>query len=242
MKAKIRKILNTMLCAVVIGMLLCSETVQAASSGTVQIQLKDLDDAQSEKGGVSFQLYCVGKVLDSGEPVIDEKYGVSSYPSTAEEIEQAVTKIKAALDMSAQVSAVTDASGEATFSGLADGIYYIAAVSPNAYGIVEPVLVQIPYSAGDSGSGYRLSYMVEAEPKAAPNSSKPSKPGGHHSGKDSASSPDVTPGNGSEAGSTTGINGPKTGDNAPIAGYLLMGISALVLIIWLAGRMRKHVE
>lgn len=88
-------------------------------------------------------------------------YGITEYPVTADETEQAVKKIKAALTGSAQASAATDASGKAMFSGVADGIYYIATDESNGYGIVEPLLVQIPYSVEGTGEGNHLVWGSE---------------------------------------------------------------------------------
>ena len=170
--------------------------------------------------------------------MIDPVYGITEYPVTADETEQAVKKIKAALTGSAQASAATDASGKAVLSGVADGIYYIAADESNGYGIVEPLLVQIPYSVEGTGEGNHLVWEVSAEPKASERPPKPEKPSGHKK-HPSSDHPDNVPASSPEADTTTGINGPRTGDNSPLAGYAIMIVSASLLIIWLAARMKK---
>ena len=144
MKKMMNTLLSMLICTVLFSTCFGATTVCAAPSGKIEIQLKDLNTAHSNKTGVTFKLYLVGTVLDSGEPVIDPVYGITEYPVTADETEQAVKKIKAALTGSAQASAATDASGKAVLSGVADGTYYIAADESNGYGIVEPLLVQIP--------------------------------------------------------------------------------------------------
>lgn len=125
------------------------------------------------------------------------------------------------------------------FSGVADGIYYIAADESNGYGIVEPLLVQIPYSVEGTGEGNHLVWEVSAEPKASVRPPKPEKPSDSKK-HPSSNHPDNTPG--LIAGGQIqrhGINGPRTGDNSPLAGYAIMIVSASLLIIWLAGRMKK---
>lgn len=156
MKKMMNTLLSMLICTVLFSTCFGATTVCAAPSGKIEIQLKDLNTAHSNKTGVTFKLYRVGTVLDSGEPVIDPVYGITEYPVTADETEQAVKKIKAALTGSAQASAATDASGKAVLSGVADGIYYIAADESNGYGIVEPLLVQIPYSVEGTGEGNHL--------------------------------------------------------------------------------------
>ena len=136
------------------------------------IQLEDLDSDSSDKKGVSFELYCVGTVGDSGEPVFDTKYNITAYPKTAEETEQVIQQISTALDIDAQETAVTDENGEAVFRGLADGIYYIKAVNAKGYGTVEPVLVHLPFSSAGTGAGSRLEYEVYAKPKASASPSR----------------------------------------------------------------------
>lgn len=160
MKKMMNTLLSMLICTVLFSTCFGATTVCAAPSGKIEIQLKDLNTAHSNKTGVTFKLYLVGTVLDSGEPVIDPVYGITEYPVTADETEQAVKKIKAALTGSAQASATTDASGKAVLSGVADGIYYIAADESNGYGIVEPLLVQIPYSVEGTGEGNHLVWEV----------------------------------------------------------------------------------
>ena len=108
----------------------------------------------------------------------------------------------------------------------------------NGYGIVEPLLVQIPYSVEGTGEGNHLVWEVSAEPKASERPPKPEKPSGHKK-HPSSDHPDNVPASSPEADTTTGINGPRTGDNSPLAGYAIMIVSASLLIIWLAGRMKK---
>lgn len=195
----IKNLLGMLLCTVMFSTCFGATTVCAASSGKIEIQLKDLNTAHSNKTGVTFKLYLVGDVLDSGEPVIDPVYGITEYPVTADETEQAVKKIKAALTGSAQASAATDASGKAMFSGVADGIYYIAADESNGYGIVEPLLVQIPYSVEGTGEGNHLVWEVSAEPKASVRPPKPEKPSDSKK-HPSSNHPDNTPASLPEAG------------------------------------------
>ena len=238
MKRMMNTLLSMLICTVLFSTCFGATTVCAAPSGKIEIQLKDLNTAHSNKTGVTFKLYLVGTVLDSGEPVIDPVYGITEYPVTADETEQAVKKIKAALTGSAQASAATDASGKAVLSGVADGTYYIAADESNGYGIVEPLLVQIPYSVEGTGEGNHLVWEVSAEPKASERPPKPEKPSGHKK-HPSSDHPDNAPASSPEADTTTGINGPRTGDNSPLAGYAIMIVSASLLIIWLTGRMKK---
>ena len=238
MKKMMNTLLSMLICTVLFSTCFGATTVCAAPSGKIEIQLKDLNTAHSNKTGVTFKLYLVGTVLDSGEPVIDPVYGITEYPVTADETEQAVKKIKVALTGSAQASAATDASGKAVFSGVADGIYYIAADESNGYGIVEPLLVQIPYSVEGTGEGNHLVWEVSAEPKASDRPPKPGKPSDNKK-HPSSDHPDNAPASLPEADTTTGINGPRTGDNSPLAGYAIMIVSASLLIIWLAGRMKK---
>ena len=219
MKKMMNTLLSMLICTVLFSTCFGATTVCAAPSGKIEIQLKDLNTAHSNKTGVTFKLYLVGTVLDSGEPVIDPVYGITEYPVTADETEQAVKKIKAALTGSAQASAATDASGKAVLSGVAD-------------------LVQIPYSVEGTGEGNHLVWEVSAEPKASERPPKPEKPSGHKK-HPSSDHPDNVPASSPEADTTTGINGPRTGDNSPLAGYAIMIVSASLLIIWLAGRMKK---
>ena len=156
MKKTAKNVLGLFFCILMISM--CTGTIPAfaASSGMIHIQLEDLDSDSSDKKGVSFELYCVGTVGDSGEPVFDTKYNITAYPKTAEETEQVIQQISTALDIDAQETAVTDENGEAVFRGLADGIYYIKAVNAKGYGTVEPVLVHLPFSSAGTGAGSRL--------------------------------------------------------------------------------------
>ena len=156
MKKTAKNVLGLFFCILMISM--CTGTIPAfaASSGMIHIQLEDLDSDSSDKKGVSFELYCVGTVGDSGEPVFDTKYNITAYPKTAEETEQVIQQISTALDIDAQETAVTDENGEAVFRGLADGIYYIKAVNAKGYGTVEPVLVHLPFSSAGIGAGSRL--------------------------------------------------------------------------------------
>lgn len=223
MKNRIKKIFFAMLAFLLIGTMLNPMAVYGAV-GTIQVQLRELEVAQSDREGVAFDLYQVGSVSKTGEPVIEEKYGISVYPVHADETEQAVKKIQKLLDVEPQQSGVTDAEGCVTFSGLADGVYYIQAAAPNAYGIVEGLLVQIPYSSVVPGVGNQLMYTIQAEPKAAPNQTPtvtptdtPSKPG------------EVTP---TGTPSTLGGNPAKTGDNSMMGVYFaMMGIS-MFMFLW----------
>ena len=90
MKKTAKNVLGLFFCILMISM--CTGTIPAfaASSGMIHIQLEDLDSDSSDKKGVSFELYCVGTVGDSGEPVFDTKYNITAYPKTAEETEQVI--------------------------------------------------------------------------------------------------------------------------------------------------------
>ncbi len=101
MKKTAKNVLGLFFCILMISM--CTGTIPAfaASSGMIHIQLEDLDSDSSDKKGVSFELYCVGTVGDSGEPVFDTKYNITAYPKTAEETEQVIQQISTALDIDA---------------------------------------------------------------------------------------------------------------------------------------------
>ena len=145
-------------------------------------------------------------MLDSGEPhVIDPVYGITEYPIIADETEQAVKKIKAALSGSAAGFCCDRCQWKSdVLSGVADGICYIAADESNGYGIVEPLLVQIPYSVEGTGEGNHLVWEVSAEPKASERPPKPEKPSGHKK-HPSSDHPDNVPASLPEADTTTGI-------------------------------------
>lgn len=98
MKKMIKNLLGMLLCTVMFSTCFGATTVCAASSGKIEIQLKDLNTAHSNKTGVTFKLYLVGDVLDSGEPVIDPVYGITEYPVTADETEQAVKEDQSCTD------------------------------------------------------------------------------------------------------------------------------------------------
>lgn len=115
MKKTAKNVLGLFFCILMISM--CTGTIPAfaASSGMIHIQLEDLDSDSSDKKGVSFELYCVGTVGDSGEPVFDTKYNITAYPKTAEETEQVIQQISTALDIDAQETAVTDGKRRGRF-------------------------------------------------------------------------------------------------------------------------------
>lgn len=108
MKKTAKNVLGLFFCILMISMCTGTSPAFAASSGMIHIQLEDLDSDSSDKKGVSFELYCVGTVGDSGEPVFDTKYNITAYPKTAEETEQVIQQISTALDIDAQETAVTD--------------------------------------------------------------------------------------------------------------------------------------
>ena len=77
MKKMMNTLLSMLICTVMFSTCFGATTVCAAPSGKIEIQLKDLNTAHSNKTGVTFKLYLVGDVLDSGEPVIDPVYDQS---------------------------------------------------------------------------------------------------------------------------------------------------------------------
>lgn len=88
MKKMMNTLLSMLICTVLFSTCFGATTVCAAPSGKIEIQLKDLNTAHSNKTGVTFKLYRVGTVLDSGEPVIDPVYGITEYPVTADETDR----------------------------------------------------------------------------------------------------------------------------------------------------------
>lgn len=175
MKKTAKNVLGLFFCILMISM--CTGTIPAfaASSGMIHIQLEDLDSDSSDKKGVSFELYCVGTVGDSGEPVFDTKYNITAYPKTAEETEQVIQQISTALDIDAQETAVTDENGEAV-----SAVWQMAYITSKrqckrlrhsgaSFGIS-------PVSSAGTGAGSRLEYEVYAKPKASASPSTPDKP------------------------------------------------------------------
>ena len=240
MKKTAKNVLGLFFCILMISM--CTGTIPAfaASSGMIHIQLEDLDSDSSDKKGVSFELYCVGTVGDSGEPVFDTKYNITAYPKTAEETEQVIQQISTALDIDAQETAVTDENGEAVFRGLADGIYYIKAVNAKGYGTVEPVLVHLPFSSAGTGAGSRLEYEVYAKPKASAKPTDPVKPDQPKQPNNEKSNPETSDGTSSNTSNIASLFGPKTGDSTPIAGALLLLAAGIALIAGAVVRKRKQ--
>lgn len=192
--------------------------VRASSGGMIHIQLPDLECGKSEKAGVKFFLYQAGKVSASGEPVLLPEYEVHRYPLTAEETEQVLKKIKNCLSGLPQKTAVTDRDGEAVFSGLEDGIYYIEAEEPNKYGTVKPLLVQIPCFTDE---GKKPSRMIVSEPKAT--AKKDSQ-------TDAAEMKPQEP--------LQKLKSPQTGDEAHLAEWMMLSLCAAILIAGIAERIR----
>lgn len=138
-----------------------------AAEGSVQIQLEELNSKKSDRENVLLELYQVGQVSEYGEPALDEKYGIGTYPQTAEDTEEAAALLEKQLTGDPVKSGRTDAEGMVRFDGLERGVYLVRAREAEHYGIMTPVLFHLPYYAEVDGQREGPFFTLEAKPKAS---------------------------------------------------------------------------
>lgn len=138
-----------------------------AAEGSVQIQLEELNSKNSDRENVLLELYQVGQVSEYEEPALDDRYGIGTYPQTAEETEEAAAFLEKQLSGEPAKSGRTDAEGIVRFDGLERGVYLVRAREAEHYGVMTPVLFHLPYYAEVDGQMAGPFFELEAKPKAS---------------------------------------------------------------------------
>lgn len=184
----------------------------AEQEGSVCIELPDLESHNSQKKGVEFNFWKVGRVDENGLPVFDAVYEISSYPTTAAGLEEAAKLAAKKVEGQPLITIWTDADGRACSEHMDRGLYLIMAAKENPYGQVSPFLVPIPYLDEKTGTVF---YEVTAEPKASPyEKERPEE-------SDSSAPPDHS----------RPAGGAQTGDTALVERYIILTIISLAGIL-----------
>lgn len=183
----------------VLGMiaLLCprAERVYAASeTGSITIQLSELNAENSNKAGVKFTYYKVGTWNTTYErwDALSET-GVNFSELTSNTAWDAAAKTLAGSDsLSSGTEETTNEDGTLALTGLTLGMYLMIPQENNNYGVMSPFLVGLP----GSGANGSYSYEITVTPKAKANQ-KPGEPPA------TPTTPTPSAGNGGSGGSSS---------------------------------------
>ena len=195
--------------------------VRTAGCASVTVQLEVLSQP-SQRQGVILNLYRVGEVSDVGLPVLQESYGITEYPQSARQTEKAASYIAAHLDVEAEQVLKTSAEGSAVFRDIDNGVYLLIAKSPNAYGIIDPVLFHIPYYEVIDGVKKGPLFQITVKPKAAANEYQNAQQQETQNNKNQQEGQDV-----------------GTGDDSNLISYILLAALAAGGILCLFIKKRK---
>ena len=141
-----------------------------AAEPSVSIRI-ELSDSGRDRSGISFQIYQVAE----GDPAAGSLQttaafrgaGADLHVSTAEETEALIEKLTDWVNTQKTepaASAVTDAAGCCSFSGLAQGMYLVVPGEAPDYGVIAASLLVLP---GQDKEGNRI-YEETLNPKYAP--------------------------------------------------------------------------
>lgn len=143
--------------------------VKAETDSEIIVQLEDLHNQSSNMKNVTIELYCVGTVSKYGEPLLEDTFGISMYPQTAQQTETAAVYMKEHLSKQPLKSIKTTADGTAVFTNVDNGVYLLIFRNPNGYGVLTPVLLHLPYYENMDGVKADLLYSITVKPKASLN-------------------------------------------------------------------------
>lgn len=161
------------ICSILVIFVLTLTSIKAAG-GTIEINLKDLPQAEEEKANVAFTLYKVGTMSDDGRAKLYEKYDMS-LPHTAEGLQKAAKELTRKAGKENVGKKVTDGNGYLSFRALENGIYLLVPSNTEEYGTIDPFLVTLPMYEELNDGIQGPSYYLHIEPKASPNK-EPEKP------------------------------------------------------------------
>lgn len=161
-----KPVLNVLVCAGCIGL---SCMTAEASEGSIRIEFRNLEYADSCRADLKVLLYRIGRTGADGLPVFEPESLTVNDPGDREEVADTAKKAISQTERLQKSEVTTDSQGVAVFEDLQEGIYLVMVPNENSYGIVDPFLVTIPYyEETDEGIKGPL-YEVIAAPKAVPN-------------------------------------------------------------------------
>lgn len=161
-----KPVLNVLVCAGCIGL---SCMTAEASKGSIRIEFRNLEYADSCRADLKVLLYRIGRTGADGLPVFEPESLTVNDPGDREEVADTAKKAISQTERLQKSEVTTDSQGVAVFEDLQEGIYLVMVPNENSYGIVDPFLVTIPYyEETDEGIKGPL-YEVIAAPKAVPN-------------------------------------------------------------------------
>jgi hypothetical protein len=148
-----------------LGLMLVGGRQVWAADGGITIQLKDLG---TPRENVGFEIYNVGTRNEHGQWVLNENLDVLG--TDLNDLTYATQWDAAASQLAYLVKgrsldvthAITDESGKAEVSDLADGMYLVVQQNGETYGDISPFLVSVPYKENDEWIS-----TVTAYPKAS---------------------------------------------------------------------------
>ena len=111
----------------------------------IKIHLEDLQVQSSNMNGVKFYVYKIGEIDKNGDAKIYPKYGYETYPQNAHELDLVAKMISKKLEDKPILSNSTDAKGEMELVLDEKGVYLLMADDDNAYGVISPFIVHLPY-------------------------------------------------------------------------------------------------
>jgi hypothetical protein len=220
--------------------ILLSATTIYAETGNLSIKLKSHDNL-GDPAGVTFSFYKVGEIdSESSAPVFDTKYGVSKAPKTADELRTIINKMKG-MDKGTPVTTKATASDGTLSLSMDEGVYYIEAVTPNDYGVIEPSLVWLPHFIFDSST---LSYDIDIVPKAEPEGDVEGQEEFPPDDDDDDGSVKGEEANGDDDGSVLGeeADGTKTSDDGSYYGYIGLALLSLLMLALILRKQSKRKE
>ncbi len=182
MKKENQKILQKVIMMVVICFVMGgiyhpvkAETYDSRKTGSITIQLNDIE---TEMSNVGFACYQIAKVQEGNEmswELLPEFQGIGvkiNSLKTASDYRQAAKKLSEAQNKSKAeyVQGSTDAQGRLVFSPVKQGVYLIEQVDSAQYGKVLPYLVTVPYTEDGKEWIYDAKAFAKGETTEKPTS------------------------------------------------------------------------
>lgn len=204
----------------------------------IKIHLEDLQVQSSNMNGVKFYVYKIGEIDKNGDAKIYPKYGYETYPQNAHELDLVAKMISKKLEDKPILSNSTDAKGEMELVLDEKGVYLLMADDDNAYGVISPFIVHLPYYQTIEDVQYGPLYTVDVEPKASPKPNTPGESDGPNTpdkpnNPNNPNTPDTPTGGDTPTDEKTPGKETQTGDSSNTYLYLLLiVISGASMCIW----------